>query len=222
MNTFDYLNKAYHYAIEKSGGIPLGLFNTDSKTLIDSYLESVDGILFTGGYDMNAKYFGQKPHNSSSKPIEPRDKFELALMKKALKKKVPILCICRGHQLLNVALGGDLYQDIASYKRDALRHNQKTPGIDIRHSAVIYPGTLLNKILGSRKIICNSSHHQAVNRLGKGLAVAAVAPDGVVEAVDLPGYPFLLSIQWHPERIFSSQYSRKLFKAFIDAAGNRN
>jgi len=215
---FDYLGKAYHYSIEKSGGQPFGLFSTESSGIIDDYVELVDGILFSGGFDINPRYFNQKPHPKTSKLVEPRDFFELVVIKKALKLKKPIFCICRGHQLLNIALGGTLYQDLCLYPTKTLTHADELQTGKVNHFVKIKPESMLFDIIGKRRIFCNSSHHQCIDNLGKGLQVSAVASDGVVEGLELPGYPFLISVQWHPERIFKRLHSQKLFNAFISRA----
>ncbi len=215
---FDYLSKAYHYSIEKSGGRPIGLFNTTDGKIINDHLELVDGILFTGGIDMNPRYYNQRRHYSTSKAIEPRDGFELMMLKKAIKLKIPIFCICRGHQLLNVALGGNLYQDLSLYGNRTLEHADTRQTGKVNHYVHINKDSLLFDIIGRQKIYCNSSHHQCINKVGKGLHVSAEAPDGIIEGLELKGHPFLLSVQWHPERIFARKHSRKLFMAFMEAS----
>lgn len=215
---FDYLGKAYHYAIEKSGGQPVGLFSTKNADIINSYLEFVDGILLTGGIDVHPKYFNQKPHSKTSELAEPRDFFELVILKKTLKLKKPVFCICRGHQLLNIALGGTLYQDISLYPAKTLEHADEFQTGKVNHFVGIEKKSLLYDIIGKQKIFSNSSHHQCINKPAKGLQVSAVASDGIVEGLELEGYPFLISVQWHPERIFKRSHSRKLFKAFMNRA----
>lgn len=212
---FDYLGKAYHYAIEKSGGQPLGLFSTKNSEIIDDYLELVDGILFSGGIDIHPGYFNQKTHPKTSRLVEPRDFFELVVLKKALKLKKPVFCICRGHQLLNIALGGTLYQDLSLYPAKTIKHADESQTGKVNHFVSIEPESLLYDIIGKRKIFCNSSHHQCIDSPGKGLRVSAVASDGIIEGLELGGYPFLISVQWHPERIFKRFHSLKLFNAFV-------
>lgn len=215
---FDYLAKSYHYAVEKTGGRPIGLFNTYNFALIKEYLNLIDGLIFTGGYDFDSKYFHQRPHPRSSKPREPRDWFELTLLKEAIKLKKPVFCICRGHQLLNIVRGGDLYQDLSLITSQLLKHHGDSPAKEINHEVRLHQDSLLYDIIGRPKVRCNSSHHQAINKIGKGLTVSATTSDGIVEGFELTGYPFLLSVQWHPERIFRRAHSRRLFEAFISAA----
>ena len=216
---FDYLGKAYHYAIEKSGGSPIGLFSTNDKDTIAAYLMLVDGLLFTGGIDINPRYFGQAPDPSSAKPVEPRDSFELRLIKAALQLKKPIFCICRGHQLLNVARGGTLFQDLGLRAESSLEHADPEQTGGVAHDVVLQKKSLLYKVIGKTRIKCNSSHHQCIDKPGRGLVVTATSSDGIIEGLELGAYPFLLSVQWHPERIFTRGHSRKLFEAFVKAAG---
>jgi putative glutamine amidotransferase len=213
--TFDYLNKAYHYAIEKSGGLPIGLFNTMSKSAAGDYLDKVDGLVLTGGPDVESKLYGQAQHHTSSQPTKVRDRFELDLIEQAMKRKLPIFCICRGHQLLNVASGGDLYQDLKLIGKKTVRHKRISPAIDADHQVTLNEDTLLYKLIKAKRITVNSSHHQTICNLGRGLKIAATSADGVIEAVELADYPFLLSVQWHPERIIQRAHARKLFTAFI-------
>jgi len=215
---FDYLAKFYHYAVEKTGGRPIGLFNTYNFSLIKEYLNLVDGLIFTGGYDLDSKYFHQHPHPKSSRPREPRDWFELTLLKEAMKLKKPVFCICRGHQLLNVVQGGDLYQDMSLINFQLLKHHGDSHAGEINHIVHLQKESMLYDIIGRQNIKCNSSHHQAVDKVGKGLIVSAKTSDGIVEGFELPDYPFLLSVQWHPERIFKRAHARRLFEALISAA----
>ena len=218
----DYLNKAYHYCIEKTGGAPLGLFNTGDDTVIMKYLDMVDSVLFTGGVDVNAKRFGQKRHRTASRYSDIRDTFEIKLINGAIKRGMPIFCICRGHQVLNVALGGDLYQDTKLMPVKTIKHTTIKEGVDSHHYISIEKDSLLYDILKSKRIKVNSAHHQVVNNPGKGLVISARAADSVTEALDMPGYPFMLSVQWHPERIPQAAHTQKLFEAFVSHARKYN
>jgi len=218
---FDWCNKAYHYAIEKSGGIPIGLFNTAKGKKIAEYLEIVNGILFTGGADIRPKYYRQKQHLSTSPSGLERDSFELRLIGAALKSKKPIFCICRGHQVLNTYLKGTLYQDLSLYPATTLAHSDSNQTAKVFHEVELVRESLLYDIIRKGKIIVNSSHHQFVKDLGKGLKASAAAPDGVLEGMELANYPFLVSVQWHPERIWDYAHSRKLFGAFVSQACGR-
>jgi putative glutamine amidotransferase len=213
---FDWLGKGYHYAIEKSGGAPFGLFNTTNTTMIGEYLERVDGLLFTGGADLQPKYFGQIAHPSTLIAAPERDSFELRLIREALRLRKPLFCICRGLQVLNTVLGGTLYQDLSLYPDNPLKHADKEQTGKVDHKATLLKGSLLHEIIGKTSILVNSSHHQFVKQVGAGLTVSALAPDGVIEAFELDDYPFLIGVQWHPERIFKRQHSQRLFSAFVE------
>jgi putative glutamine amidotransferase len=217
---FDWCNKAYHYAIEKSGGLPIGLFNTADNKRIPEYLEMVDGVLFTGGADLRSKYYGQKQHQTTSPSGLERDGFEIRLMGAILKTKKPVFCICRGHQVLNTHLKGTLYQDLSLFPAATLAHADSGQTAKVFHDVDLIKDSLLYEIIGKSRITVNSSHHQFVKDLGKGLRAAAVAPDGVLEGMELEKHPFLISVQWHPERIWDNAHSRKLFRAFIAQATN--
>lgn len=218
---FDYLGKAYHYAVEKSGGLPIGLFNTYNEEIADNYLQTTDGLIFTGGPDISSRYFGQEPHPKSSRPARVRDKFEIKLIRSALEMKLPILCICRGHQLLNIALDGTLYQDLKLFPAQTLEHAERRNAVNIEHYVNLSRDSRLYSIVKKHRILTNSSHHQMIDELGKGLKATAWALDGVVEGIELADYPFLISVQWHPERIFGKTHARQLFEALIAAARNR-
>jgi putative glutamine amidotransferase len=216
--SFDYLGKAYHNAIEKFGGLPIGLFNTMTPEVASEYLDRVDGLVLTGGPDVESRLFGQPPHRKSSRPSPTRDRFELTIVEEALKRRLPIFCICRGHQVLNIALGGDLYQDIKLMERETIRHKQISPSVDADHTVTLADDSLLYELLNTKKINVNSSHHQTLRNLGRGLKITATSSDGVIEAIELADYPFLLSVQWHPERILQRSHSKALWAAFIAAA----
>lgn len=215
---FDWCNKAYHYAIERAGGIPVGLFNTADKRMIGEYLKQVDGILFTGGADLRSKFYNQIQHPTTSPSGLERDGFEISLVGAALKAEIPIFCICRGHQVLNAYLKGTLYQDLSLFPVKTLVHVDSNQSGKVFHEVELVKGSLLYDIIRKKRITVNSSHHQFVKNLGKGLRAAAAAPDGVLEGMELTDYPFLLSVQWHPERIWEYSHSRKLFKAFVSQA----
>jgi putative glutamine amidotransferase len=218
---FDWCNKAYHYAIEKSGGLPIGLFNTSDKRIINEYLNSVDGVLFTGGADLRPANYGQKPHPATSPSGLERDGFEIQLIGAVLRARKPIFCICRGHQILNTYLKGSLYQDLSLYPATTLIHSDSDQTGKVFHKVELAKESLLFEIIGQRTITVNSSHHQFVKDLGKGLIATAFAPDEILEGMELSDYPFLVSVQWHPERIFERPHSQKLFRAFIAQASKR-
>jgi putative glutamine amidotransferase len=212
----------YARAIVRAGGLPLVLpsFLDD----IPSVLESVDGLLIPGGLDIHSKHFKEELH-PKVELHEERDAFEMALLRAALKKNMPVLAICRGAQILNVALGGSLWQDLPGQAEQYMKahglpplNHWHDPASEPAHPVKIERKSLLYRVQGATTLQVNTHHHQALKAIGKGLAVTATAPDGVVEAVELSGKGFVLGVQWHPECLFQ-QYPEhfKPFKAFVEA-----
>ncbi len=173
---------------------------------------ALDGIVFTGGSDLNPSWYGEAPHPETFGVDDRRDESEFALLQEAFDAGLPVLGICRGIQLLNVALGGDLHQHLPEVVgHDG--HKNDPPGVFRQHEVSVAPGTRLESILGSRATVC-SHHHQGLKRLGDGLVAAATAEDGAVEAIEIPGAGFVLGVLWHPE----AGDDRALFAALVEAA----
>ncbi|MCC6343474.1 MAG: gamma-glutamyl-gamma-aminobutyrate hydrolase family protein [Bryobacterales bacterium] len=171
-------------------------------------LEGLDGLLVSGGSDLNPALYGQSRQPESDDPDDERDRMELALTREALEAGLPLLCICRGMQLLNVALGGDLIQHLS-------QEGHLARGVDEAHTVTPEPDTVLAGITGTAPYTVNSRHHQAVRRVGTDLVIAARAPDGIVEALEIPGRRFVVGVQWHPEeRVPSHVADARLFEAF--------
>ncbi len=170
-------------------------------------LSDVDGLLLAGGTDVDPELYGAAREAGTDEPDCVRDGLEDALLDEALDRDLPVLGICRGLQFLNVHLGGTLRQHIDGHKRPKVREV---------HSVAIAPGSRLEAILATREYVVNSRHHQAADRVGAGLAVTATAPDGVVEALELPGKRFVLAVQWHPEARTDGS-DAQLFEAFRQA-----
>ncbi|MGI6335740.1 MAG: gamma-glutamyl-gamma-aminobutyrate hydrolase family protein [Eubacteriales bacterium] len=185
------VNATYVQALEAAGCVPVMCGTCDFSALADR----CDGVLFTGGVDIDPKYFSEDVLNDTVCICDLRDTLELALFDVCFQKKLPMLGICRGIQLLNVALGGSLWQDIPAQLPDALPHS------DARHTVETVPGSLVQRLCGDT-FVSNSYHHQAVREPGRGLKVTARASDGVIEAVEHDSLP-ILGIQWHPERMLS-------------------
>lgn len=204
----DYLRLRRNYAsvIKNAGGIPL-LIPCDNEAA--SVAEIIDGLLIPGGDDLDPSYFSEEPHPLVKITQKDRTGFELLLLKAIMELGKPVLGICYGMQLINVAFGGSLYQDIESQIKGAIDHRKGS------HSIKMAQGSRF-KVQGS-EVIVNSFHHQAVRELGAGLEVCAVSEDNIVEAVFMPAYPFLAGIQWHPERL-DDVFSRDIFKSFIKSA----
>lgn len=178
----------------------------------DRLLERLDALVITGGYDLDPAHYDQEPHPATDAPRSDRDAWELALLRGALDRGLPVLGICRGAQLLNIAFGGTLHQHLP----DVLGHNGHRAGNGVfsRLPVRTVSGTRLAALIGEC-VDAPCYHHQAIDKVGDGLVVSAMDPDGVVEAVEVPGEAFALAVQWHPEK---SLDDLRLFKAVVEAA----
>lgn len=215
------LNKDYVEAIRACGGLPFILPHVSiTKGDIKVILDRIDGLLLTGGWDVDPHHFGQEPRYKL-RGIDPaRDLFEIELVKIALKVGKPLFGICRGIQVLNIAAGGSIYQDIEGELEDTLRHFQDGPRWWPTHEVVIEPETTLYGIIGKRKLRVNSFHHQAIKKLAPNFKGSAQATDGIIEAIEKPGGKFPLGVQWHPETMWTRYpVFKKLFAHFVKAAG---
>jgi putative glutamine amidotransferase len=189
---------------------------------LEDLLPRLDGILFSGGIDIQPSLYGEQKLPETDDFDQQLDEFEIATMNWALQEDIPILGVCRGMQLLNVVLGGTLYQDIASQRANALEHRRRDmPRTALTHSVVVEKGSVMEQVLGTRHVWINSLHHQAVKEPGKGVRISGRAEDGVAEMLEVPEHRFLLGIQGHPEEIYGevSPFA-KLFQAFIRACAN--
>lgn len=180
-------------------------------------LDSVDAILLAGGDDCDPAVYGEEPH-PSLEPMDPRRQSnELELARLARERGVPTLGICLGLQMMNIAAGGSLVQDIDSQIETEIRHASE-PENRVRHDVIIEQGTRLSTILPAAELNVNSSHHQAVGRIGSGLRITAHAPDGIVEGLEDEKHPFYLGVQWHPEDMDGEESASAIFQAFVEAA----
>jgi len=205
----------YMNAISHAGGLPIALPYNDKQ--IGEYMHLIDGLLLTGGaFDIDPNLFGRTKHNSVVSLKSQRTAFELSTARTALESDIPLLGICGGEQLINVALGGSLIQHIPDEVRNVLEHEQLNPRNQPGHSVNIVSGTLLHNIVGLDEIRVNSAHHQAVESVGPTGIVNAYAPDGIIEGIEEPGHRFCLGVQWHPEFHISSG-DFKIFDAFVTA-----
>ncbi len=212
------VNQDYVESVLRAGGTPVLFPVTDNPAQISALLSRVDGLLLTGGVDVNPAEYGEQKMPCCGDCSACRDAMEFPLCREAVSRRLPVLAVCRGMQVLSCALGGSLYQDLETQFGTALRHPcYDTPG-DPVHTVEICPGTLLSSIVGRASLEVNSRHHQGIKVPGKGLKAAASAPDGLIEAVELPGHPFVLGVQWHPESL-SDRYPEhhQLFAAFVRA-----
>lgn len=184
---------SYVRSVVRAGGVPLLV---PPGAAHEETLDSVDGLIFSGGSDLDPELYGEQAHRETNGWVRERDDFELGLMQAALARDVPLLAICRGSQVLNVALGGDLEQHVPD--RVHTNVHKETPGVFADHDVGVLPGTKLSSILGDRADV-KSHHHQGYGELGAGLREAARAPDGTVEALEDPARRFTLGVLWHPE-----------------------
>jgi putative glutamine amidotransferase len=194
----------------------------DLETLREIY-ERVDGLLIPGGVDIDPALYGEAPHERLGRVDAARDRAELQLTMWAIEDRKPYLGLCRGLQVLNVACGGTLYQDLGAQCPEAIKHDYfPTYGFardHLAHDVDLAPGTQLREVMGRDRIAVNSMHHQAIRKLGDGLRASATAADGIVEAAELDGDGFVVGVQWHPEVFeFGQPETQALFRAFIDAA----
>ena len=185
---------------------------------INKYTQIVDGVIFTGGADVDSKYYNQPKHPTNSEDSPKRTEFEIKFLKNLLKEKKPILSICRGMQLINIALGGDLIQDIPSYIKTEINHKSVKNGqgyLNKVHTVETKENSLLRKITNKKEFWVNSNHHQSIDKLGKNLIVSGISPkDNIIEAIEIRDYPnFFLGVQWHPEFTFTDE-DKKIFLYF--------
>ena len=213
------LRDDYVRAVEKAGGLPVVLAPGQPEDAAD-FLSRVDGLLLTGGADLDPGLYGEEPHETVTRVIPERDAFEIALCREILRKDGPLLAICRGHQVLNVATGGTLIQDIPSQLSGAKDHDPDKERWETAHTVRILPQTRLREILGRETIDVNSFHHQAVRDLGQGLVVSASSTgDGVIEGIELPGRRLAVGVQWHPEAFWDRPRDfQRLFEALVQAS----
>ena len=203
----EYFRVKHHYAgaISRSGGIPVLLPpEGDPK----AYVEKIDGLLISGGADLDPAYFDEERLTQEKLVARERSDFEISLLREMVDLFKPILGICYGMQLMNVAFGGSLYQDIETQLPTMIDHRAGHHTVAIKE----------NRLMGKGTFSVNSTHHQAINRAGEGLSIIARAPDNIAEAFYREDYPFLVGVQWHPERLIEEELSVDLFCSFVEAA----
>jgi putative glutamine amidotransferase len=218
------IGESYITAVIRAGGIPvllpIHLSDLDTRAL----LQQLQGLIVTGGPDINPVLYGANLHPKVQGIDVLRDQSDLNLVRAACDLQIPILGICRGFQIINVAFGGQLYTDVSEQHSGSLHHTCY-PGLPydlLSHSVQLEKNGRLAAILQQDEIQVNSLHHQGVRRVGSGLSVTATAPDGLVEGFEIQGYPFGLATQWHPELLPEVDHSKALFKAFVQAAAGQN
>jgi putative glutamine amidotransferase len=203
------LDRNYVRSIQRAGGIPLIMPAFPGAAEMRTFLDLVDGVLFTGGPDINPCRFNEKKHPKADLMHEDREKSDFLALREALRRDLPTLCICCGHQELNVALGGSLYQ-----------HVYDLPGVKQHSEGATHPVSLAGvsmtrDIVGVSNSVVNSWHHQAIHTMGRGLVVTAESPDGLIEGVESLDHRFMIGVQWHPERMQDDRRQQALFRALV-------
>lgn len=222
--TYASVSQHYSRAVVQAGGIPVLIPILAEGTDLSPYLACVDGLLLSGGEDVSPLLYGEDPIKEVKKFSVPRDSQEMILFQKAFDMKKPILGICRGHQLIHVALGGSLHQDVYAQVSGAIGHDPIENSVDaLYHQVVIDVDTQLYKIFNTEVLGVNSLHHQAVKQVGRGMKATAHAKDGMIEGTEYMGDQFLVSVQWHPEDLtLKHPQHLELFKAFVHACGGKD
>lgn len=213
------IGEAYTQAIIQAGASPVLIPTGLPEKALPGLLARLDGLLLTGGGDVHPRFYRSEEHPLIAGIDVERDRLEIELATAAAEAGLPLLGICRGLQVINVALGGSLYADLGNQHPGALPHSRypEKPRDYLAHPIEVSAGSCLAGIMGAGPSDVNSMHHQGICELAPGLQATALAPDGVIEAVELPGHPFALAVQWHPECLLEHEPARALFKAFVNA-----
>lgn len=215
-----FLNEDNVKAIEQAGGTPILVPYFNSSKLINKILPILDGLYLTGGYDIDPTLFGEEPHPNLGVINRVRDDFEIKMINNMLELNKPVLAVCRGCQILNITLGGNMYQDIHSQiDTPTLQHSQKAINSHASHFVNVEKNSMLYKLVKRSKIKVNSRHHQANRKIASGLIVSGRANDGIIEAIESNVYRFVLGLQWHPENMAlrGDEPSRHIYEGFIEA-----
>jgi putative glutamine amidotransferase len=216
--SFDYAKREYYRRIETHGGIPFLLPNVDLEDTLVDFLSGVDGLLLTGGEDIDPSWYREENRFPQSVIQPDRDRAEILLARKARERGMPILGLCRGVQTMNVAFGGSLHQDV-SLRPGTGSHDVEEPWVYLVHDVTIVKDTHLFQLAGKEIVQVNSRHHQVLNRIAPEFTVSATAPDGVVEAIEnVDGGRYLLGVQWHPEMTPDDALSKAIFRDFVSVA----
>jgi putative glutamine amidotransferase len=212
----------YVEGVAGAGGAPLVLPPVGDRSVAEALIHGLDGLLLSGGSDLDPSYYGEEPAPELGVTLPERDAFEMALVGLALRRGMPVFGICRGMQVLNVALGGSLYQDLPSqWERDLLKHRQDTPKWQPAHEVRVSEGSYIAEVMGRESVKVNSYHHQAIRDLAEELVVTGLSSDGVVEAVEARDLSerWLLGVQWHAEAMRGAgPQQENLFEAHVSAA----
>ena len=198
-----YVNKDYVDAVNKAGGVPLLLPPVEDAETVCRYVRLCDGFILSGGGDINPALYGEIPHPKLEEFHSTLDRAQWLLTQEILRADKPLLAVCRGVQLLNVVQGGSLWQDVSAIDHPVMLHSQFSPRGDLFHPVDIAQDSILHRLFGD-KLVVNSFHHQCLKDPGKGLEITATAPDGIIEAVEMPDHRFVIGIQWHPEMLLTA------------------
>lgn len=213
-----FLNHSYLDSIRHFGGIPLVLPAEATEEELETFIGLCDGILLTGGNDLDPALYGETLLNDTVVPAPERDKSEMYVCRAAVERNLPILGICRGIQVMNVYFGGTLYQDIPSQLDTEVKHRMDPPYHRGSHNCILPENTPLREVCSEETIKINSHHHQAIKQLAPGFQAMGICDDGIIEAIYDPEKPFIWGVQWHPERIWDIEASSaKVFEAFLKA-----
>ena len=214
-----YVNKDYVSSVIFAGAVPLMIPMDASEENLRQTLELVDGMIFSGGHDIAPIRYGEEPHQKLQEICPERDAFDFLLYRLTKEKKLPILGICRGFQLMNVSEGGKLYQDLSLKETESFKHSQGHGPSILTHTVSIEAGSRLHEILGKEEIRVNSFHHQAVKSVSEKVAISGRALDEVIEAIEVKNYPFAVGVQFHPEMLQEKEEDmKKIFAALVSAA----
>lgn len=218
-----YMNQSYVESIKRSGGNPVVFPPTKEfdKEALEQFLKMTDGILLPGGDDIAPCFYGEEPHPKVGYFLSWMDMAHLEAAKIAAELGKPVLGICRGMQILNIAFGGTLYQDLPSQKQGSIQHAQKAPRCEGSHYIEVQENTFLRKWTQKTRIYVNSHHHQAVKSLAEGFYITAESADGVIEAIESTGETPMIGVQWHPEALMMSgiEEQKRIFEGFVEVCG---
>ncbi len=217
------LNEAYYRALEKAGAVVFAIPVYDDHKNITELVDLLDGVLFSGGVDVDPHFYGEEPEKGLGQVTPKRDELEIKLCQAFFKAKKPIFGICRGIQLINVALGGSLYQDIYSQCENVLKHSQDAPSYHPTHKIHLVQESFIHSLFKKSSIMVNSFHHQAIKKIAPVLKIVAYSQDNIIEAVEkIDADDFVLGVQWHPERMFERYREQmRLFEVFVERCADR-
>ena len=216
------LNRDYSEAVRRSGALPVLLPLTEDTYILDGIFDRLDGMVFTGGADIEPAMYGQEKLPVCGETEPQRDGMEMYLLRRCLLAGLPFLAICRGFEVMNIAAGGTLYQDIETQRPDSVKHPCYDTPAEKVHAVSFVAGTKLRQIEDMPETRVNSRHHQGVREVGKGMTVSAYAEDGLIEGLEIPDHPFAIGIQWHPETLSAfTPEAQRLFDALKAAVERR-